>query len=1013
MNHSLKRPEFSEEEAQAIVMKLYGVNGIAQEFPSERDQNFYLRASDGLEFVLKIASTLEKREILDFQNQALIHLSSVASGIAPRIILTRNNNLLGHYKRGEENYFIRLLTYLPGKVLARINPHHEELVAKFGHFIGELTKGLSTFSHPSSEREFHWDLRHAHTVIERYKEYIQLPERKALLEYFLTFFENNTKSKVGKLRKSVIHNDANDFNIIVNYRPTPFSYDFGIIDFGDMVKSCTVFELAVAIAYLMLGKENPIGIASVAVTGFHSVFPLTDLEVECLFIFICLRLCLSVTISAYQRKIDPDNEYLSISEDLAWKTLYQLKEIHPEFAHISFRIACKMIPSLKTQSIGQWLARTSHTSIIEYNFSNQPHIVFDLSVNSLEFSSFYELQNKDRLQRLIYDRMKESNINIGIGRHNEPRLYYTIDLPSSVETPTIHLGYDLFLISRIPIYSPADGQVYWKQGHESSDFTSLFILKHILDLDKGELTYFTIYRNLEADSIKNLEIGDEISQGEHLGYMGKLKGETPLYFLHFQLSTCLFGTTNKFPFKIPANQKKVWLSVCLDPNIFLRIPDESFPQDGLSMEEILMLRKQKIGPSLSISYINPLHIVRGYGQYLYDQNARSYLDAVNNVPHVGHNHPKVVDALRRQSIVLNTNTRYLHENLVRYALRLCATFPDPLKVCFFVNSGSEANELALRLARTYTKQHDIIVIDHAYHGNTGELINISPYKHEGPGGQGSPPYVHKVSMPDIFRGLYRAGDPEASKKYATEVEQILVSLQGAGRGPAAFICESLPGVGGQIVFPKGYLEEVYKHIRSCGGVCIADEVQVGFGRVGSHFWGFELQNVVPDIVTLGKPMGNGHPIGAVVTTPEIARAFDNGMEYFTTTGGNPVSCAVGLAVLEVIQTENLQKNAREIGAYLKTELLKLKERFPIIGDVRGEGLFLGAELVINPEKKDPAPLKTRYVVERMKEEGILLGFDGPLLNVIKIKPPLIFTKDNAVHLIKKLEQVLAEDYLQI
>ncbi|MFW9854033.1 MAG: aminotransferase class III-fold pyridoxal phosphate-dependent enzyme [Candidatus Thorarchaeota archaeon] len=1011
MNHQLKRPEFSEEEAQAIVKKLYGVDGIAQEFPSERDQNFYLGAFDGSEFVLKIASTLEKREILDFQNQAMIHLSSVTPGIAPRVISTKNNNLLGTYKKGEESYFVRLLTCLPGEILARINPHHEELVANFGRFIGELTKGLSNFSHPSSDREFHWDLKHAHTVIERYKEYIQLPERKALLEYFLTLFERNTKSKVNKLRKSVIHNDANDFNIIVNYRPAPFSYDFGIIDFGDMVKSCTVFDLAVAIAYLILGKKNPIAIASIAVTGFHSVFPLTELELECLFIFICLRLCLSVTISAYQQNMDPDNEYLTISEDLAWKTLYQLKEIHPEFAHISFRIACKMIPSLKTESISQWLSRTSHTSIIEYNFSNQPHIVFDLSVNSLEFNSFYELQSKDCLERLIFDRMKEANTNIGIGRHNEPRLYYTIDPPSFAEAPTIHLGYDLFLIHRLPIFSPADGQVYWNQTHNLTDFNSILILKHVLN--KGELEYFTIYRNLEADSIKNLKIRDEISQGEHLGYVGNLKGETPLYFLHFQLSTCLFGEPNKLPFVIPVNQKKVWLSVCLDPNFFLQIPNESFPQDTLSVEEILMLRRQLIGSSLSISYINPLNIVRGYGQYLYDQNARPYLDAVNNVPHVGHNHPKVVDALHRQSIALNTNTRYLHENLVRYAQRLCATFPDPLKVCFFVNSGSEANELALRLARTYTKQHDIIVVDHAYHGNTGELISISPYKYDGPGGKGPPPYVHKVSMPDIFRGIHKASDPEASKKYAAEVEQILVSLQEAGRGPAAFICESLPGVGGQIVFPKGYLEEVYKHTRGFGGVCIADEVQVGFGRVGSHFWGFELQNVVPDIVTLGKPMGNGHPLGAVVTTSGIARAFNNGMEYFTTTGGNPVSCAVGLAVLDVIQEENLQKNALEIGNYLKKELLQLKERFPIIGNVRGEGLFLGVELVLNPEKLDPAPLKTQYVVERMKEEGILLSFDGPLFNVIKIKPPLIFTKDNAVYLIKRLEQVLTEDYLQV
>jgi 4-aminobutyrate aminotransferase-like enzyme len=267
-------------------------------------------------------------------------------------------------------------------------------------------------------------------------------------------------------------------------------------------------------------------------------------------------------------------------------------------------------------------------------------------------------------------------------------------------------------------------------------------------------------------------------------------------------------------------------------------------------------------------------------------------------------------------------------------------------------------------------------------------------------------------MPDVFRGRYTVDDTNVSKKYAAEVEEILVSLQSEGKSVAGFICESLPGVGGQIILPKGYLKEVYQHIRAHGGVCIADEVQVGFGRVGSHFWGFELQEVVPDIVTLGKPMGNGHPLGAVVTTPDIADAF-NSMEYFTTTGGNPVSCAVGLAVLDVIQEENLQQNSLEIGYYLKEELLQLKEKFSIIGDVRGEGLFLGIELILDRETLDPAPLKTRYIVERMKEEGILLSLDGPLFNVIKIKPPLVFTKENAAYLVKKLEQVLAEDYVQV
>src|SRR5215831_17855080 len=334
-------------------------------------------------------------------------------------------------------------------------------------------------------------------------------------------------------------------------------------------------------------------------------------------------------------------------------------------------------------------------------------------------------------------------------------------------------------------------------------------------------------------------------------------------------------------------------------------------------------------------------------QYLYDENGRAYLDAVNNVSHVGHCHPRVVRAGREQMAVLNTNTRYLHDNLVRYAQRLCAKLPEPLSVCYFVCSGSEANELALRLARTHTRRRDMIVVDVAYHGNTTSLIEISPYKNEGPGGTGAPPYVHKVPMPDVYRGRYKKDDPQAGEKYARYVEETIQTVKDDGGEAAAFICESLLGCGGQIVLPPNYLQEAYRHIRKAGGVCIADEVQVGFGRVGTHFWGFETQEVVPDIVTMGKPIGNGHPLAVVVTTPEIAASFNNGMEYFNTFGGNPVSCAIGLAVLDVIAEEGLQENALRVGAHLMEGLSGLMEKHTLIGDVRGPGLFVGIELVLD------------------------------------------------------------------
>ena len=398
------------------------------------------------------------------------------------------------------------------------------------------------------------------------------------------------------------------------------------------------------------------------------------------------------------------------------------------------------------------------------------------------------------------------------------------------------------------------------------------------------------------------------------------------------------------------------------------------------IEELLERRQRMLGRNLSIAYQRPLNIVRGSMQYLYDDNGRRYLDAYNNVAHVGHCHPEVVAAGQKQMKLLNTNTRYLSELILEYAEKLSATLPEPLEVCFFVNSGSEANELALRLARARTKARDLIVLEHAYHGNTTTLIDISPYKHDGPGGAGAPSWVHKASLPAS------AGD-------AQHIVDLIAKLPSRLCG---FIAESMPSVAGQIVFPDGYLAKVYAAVRSAGGVCIADEVQTGYGRIGTHFWAFEKYGVVPDIVVLGKPIGNGHPIGAVITTRAIAESFDNGVEFFSTFGGNNVSCAIGLKVLEVVQKENLQAHALRTGERLLTGLRDLQKCHDNVVDVRGSGFFLGVELT------DDAT----GVVNRMREHGILLGTEGPRHNVLKIRPPMPFSDSDADLFLTVLSQNL-------
>jgi 4-aminobutyrate aminotransferase-like enzyme/Ser/Thr protein kinase RdoA (MazF antagonist) len=437
------------------------------------------------------------------------------------------------------------------------------------------------------------------------------------------------------------------------------------------------------------------------------------------------------------------------------------------------------------------------------------------------------------------------------------------------------------------------------------------------------------------------------------------------------------------------------------------------PSDSTSIlpkTEILDKRLRHTGKSLSISYTEPLTIIQGRGSWLYDEQDHGYLDGVNNVCHVGHCHPKVVAAAQQQIAALNTNTRYLHPNLAQYAERLADLFPDPLSVCFFVNSGSEANELALRMARAATGRRNVLTMEGGYHGNTGALIDLSHYKHAGPGGSGPPPWVRTVACPDIFRGLYRVHADVLSPLQAAEKYAALVAKAADDFQPAAFMFEPLIGCGGQIVPPAGYWTAACQYARDAGAIIIADEVQVGFGRVGRHWWAHQLDDKAggakPDIVTVGKPIGNGHPMAAVITTPTIADAFANGMEYFNTFGGNPVSCAIGMAVLDVIEEEELLQNAAQIGERLKHGLFALAEKFPVIGDVRGAGLYLGAEFVDSARQPNAARLTA--VLDHCKTSGLLFSSDGPDHNVLKIKPPMVWTATEAEFALAVLKQGLSE-----
>jgi 4-aminobutyrate aminotransferase-like enzyme/Ser/Thr protein kinase RdoA (MazF antagonist) len=769
-------PDFSEADAVRITREYYGLRATSGRLSGYSNQNFHITDSSGKEYILKISNPSERESILEAQNLAMKHITDHSTvvdcpGVLPSVSGRYIESVPG---KDNKTYRVRLLTFINGNFFSEVISPAPSLLHSLGILLGNLDKTLNNFYHPAADRYWIWDLKNANDII-HYTKFIDNPSRRSMVEYFLMQFDTSVLPVLPKLRSSVIHNDANDNNILVRKADNGEKKVVGIIDFGDLVYTYTICELAIALAYVMFNKKEPIEAALPVIQGYHKIFPVTEKELEVLFYLICTRLCTSVTLSAHQKTLQPDNEYITISEKPAWALLEKLQKINPFKALSIFSKTCKM--------------------------------------------------------------------NSGI-------------------------------------------------------------------------------------------------------------------------------------------------------------------QYGKTRREILKERETYIGRSLSIAYREHLNIIRGAMQYLYDNTGNTYLDCINNVCHVGHCHPHVASAAQKQIPVLNTNTRYLHENMVLYAKRLISRMPEPLKVCFFVNSGSEANELALRMAYTHTQQKDCIVVDNAYHGNTSSLIELSPYKFDGPGGTGSKPFIHKVIMPDVYRGLYKSNDTKAGEKYAGYILQAITNIHNQGKGLAAFFCESLMGCGGQIVLPENYLKTAYKFVKEAGGICVADEIQVGFGRVGTHFWGFETQGVIPDIVTLGKPIGNGHPLGAVITTPEIARSFDNGMEYFNTFGGNPVSCAVGLAVLDVIENEKLQENALKVGNYLLSGLNELKSKYSLIGDVRGLGLFIGIELVSDRATLEPAAKQASYIVEALKERGILISIDGPLYNVLKIKPPLVFTKENADQVVDSLDMVL-------
>jgi 4-aminobutyrate aminotransferase-like enzyme/Ser/Thr protein kinase RdoA (MazF antagonist) len=1000
--------KINSDEAESILLELYNIVADSKPLPGEVDYNFRVSTNHNDGYILKISRAHVNKSTLEFQQALLNHLSDNDQKIViPKLVKDTHGNAISEIiDKNENKRYVRLLSWVSGRLWSNVNPKSAKLKYSLGETAGKITKTLFNFKDPKSDYKFDWDIAQSLWT----KQYLHLfsSKQQTMIMHFQKQFEA-AQPTYTKLRKSIVHNDVNDNNILVSEDLTQPKVK-SIIDFGDAIYTQTINDLAIACAYAIMHHNEPLEAASHIIKGYHKSFPIKQEELYHLYICIAMRLVISVTKSAINKTKEPENNYLLISEKPAWALIKKWFHITPEFALYSFRAACEFSTSPKETAFKNWALNQNFKLSELFPSINKNQIqALDLSVSSTWIGHETEFNDLDFFQYKINKLQSENPDKIIAGGYLEPRPIYTSDTYDKTgnygrESRTIHLGVDFWLPEKTPIHALLDGEVVIATNDEGyKEYGGLIVLKHRIK----DLEFYTLYGHLSIESIEKLNKGDIIKKGEEIAKLGNpIENGNWAPHLHFQIMLSLLDYKNDFPGVAYHKQIDVWRSICPDPNLLFKNKNLQQKKE-VSNIDLINYRQQHLGKSLSLQYKTPLKIVRGSGSYLIDQNGKKYLDTVNNVAHVGHEHPKVIKAGQSQMTVLNTNSRYLHENINKLAAELIETLPPELNVFHFVNSGSEANELAIRMAKAFTNQKDIIASEMGYHGNTNICVDMSSYKFDGKGGKGAPEYTHIFPLPDAFRGKYKGEN--TGQRYAKEVKLKIDNVQKMGRDIAAFIIEPIISCGGQIELPNNFLKDAYKYTREAGGLCISDEVQTGCGRMGKTWWGFQLHDVIPDIVTMGKPLGNGHPLAAVACTQEVANAFANGMEFFNTFGGNPVSCAIGVEVLQTVKREKLQENAVKVGGFLKEELTKLSKVFPIIGDVRGQGFFLGIELV----DKDLKPLaaQTEYLANRMKEYGILMSTDGPGHNVLKIKPPMVFNTENAKELIFYLKKIFAEDFM--
>ena len=987
---------------EKLLPKFWEISGNYKKLNSEFDLNIEVSDHKKNKFIIKIMRNSCEKVFIEGQIDFLKFIDKSDTFFPVSKIyksIKGNDYEILKDEKGNERY-VWIVRKIEGELFSDFKPKTNELMLDLGKKVGKLDLFSKRFTKNLKIEDNKWNLTKSFWIKNHLSKIKETKIKNIIIEILNDF--NNIDGVLKKLKSYWIHNDLNDQNLLVRHNLGNLPEISGILDFGDLSFCPRICNIAICSSYLMILPDVGLDKQLHFLKGYHHINPISESELDILYTLVMVRIAVSYVNSIVMFQKKPRDPYVIISQKDTKNFLLNIKE-NKDFITARFRNICGYPISSSYDDVQKFL--TSKNSrffpAIKGDLNTSSIVNLD-PLNCVIPEDPYDIKDCEAFNLTGFAYKKNSD-KIYLGKYLEPRLIYTSanffeNIDKNSNRRTIHLGVDVFCKKNTKVFCPYHGKVVLVDNcQERLDYGGFIVLRHFTN---NGSCFFSLFGHLDPKSI-NLEIGQKVKIGQRIGKIGNNKvngGWEP--HLHIQLSLGL-GHGENWPGVCNPSEVKFWEKYCPNPAPFLGINPKKIKFEGVEKKSLIQNRKNHYSGNLKISYKEPLILTRGYKNYLFDENGNCFLDFYNNVPHVGHSHPRIARLVYNQLKLINSNTRYLHPIQKEISENILSRFSKKFRAVYLVNSGSEANELALRLAKTYTKSEDLITFDHGYHGNTNGVLEVSPYKFNKPNGIGKKQWVHVIDCPDPFRAI--------NPKY--QIDDILKKLKSKKRGLAGFISEIFPSVAGQIIPQDGIMSYIYEKVKNAGGICIADEVQTGLGRLGDFYFGFEQQKVDPDIVVLGKPIGNGHPVGVVITTEEIAHSFDNGIEFFSTFGGSDLSCLIANEVLKIVDDENLKSNAKKMGDVLIKELNKLKFKFPIIGDVRGMGLFLGVEIVNNIETKKQGTQEADYICNRLREKNILIGLEGPSENVIKIRPPLCLNKADVFSFIRVFSEVLSDTSL--